>query len=144
MRHSTNLQNTFKQSIQCQLTLIFHLQSSNCFITRKVIKISRESGPKRTTYLAYLEKQNCIQQSCYYQPEILSNLTFSLGNCLQLPRFPLIQSIQKIYNFPYLRLYRVFHNEMRVTKGLYHCQIILSRLLAFAKGSRLLRQLQKS
>jgi len=59
MRLSKNLQNTFKQYILCQLTLIFHLKCSNCFIKRKVIKILRESGLNWTSYLTYLEKQNC-------------------------------------------------------------------------------------
>ena len=59
MRLSKNLQNTFKHYILCQLTFIFHLHCSDYFIARKVIKISRESGPNRTSYLGYLKKQNC-------------------------------------------------------------------------------------
>ena len=68
MRLSKNLQNTFKHYILCQLTLIFHLQCSNYFITRKVIKISRESGPYWTIYLGYLEKQNCYKVQLQESP----------------------------------------------------------------------------
>ena len=67
MRHSINLQNTFKHYILCQVTLIFHLFCSNYFITRKVIKISRENGLKWISHQGYLEKQNCNLNIAVYK-----------------------------------------------------------------------------
>ena len=92
MRDSPSLQNTFKHCVLIQLFLIFDLQCSNSFITRKVIKISTESGPNRTSYLGYLEKQNC---------------KFSKGIFHFFAEVPLISLLIKIES----QFYRKFRNK---------------------------------